>query len=71
MLIAKWQRWVGLLSVQVDDRLNGDGVGLALGINDGSLGWVIGGVASLIWILYFLAQKDFGNFEEDDTGLGL
>lgn len=55
----------------VDDRLNGDGVGLALGINDGSLGWVIGGVASLIWILYFIAQKDFGNFEEDDTGLGL
>lgn len=56
---------------QVDDRLNGDGVGYALGVNDPALGWVIGGVATLIWIAYFLAQRDFGNFEEDDSGLGL
>eukprot|EP00878_Enallax_costatus_P000048 GHUV01000059.1.p2 GENE.GHUV01000059.1~~GHUV01000059.1.p2 ORF type:complete len:118 (+),score=36.97 GHUV01000059.1:175-528(+) len=55
----------------VDDRLNGDGVGYALGISDPTLGWVIAGVASLIWIVYFIAQKDFGNFEDDESGVGL
>jgi photosystem II PsbW protein len=55
----------------VDDRLNGDGVGYALGVSDPVLGWVIGGVASLIWILYFIAQKDFGDFEDKDSGVGL
>jgi hypothetical protein len=49
---------------QVDDRLNGDGAGIALGVNDPILGWVIGGVATLIWISYFIAQKDFGDFED-------
>jgi hypothetical protein len=48
----------------VDDRLNGDGAGIALGVNDPILGWVIGGVATLIWIAYFIAQKDFGDFED-------
>jgi hypothetical protein len=57
--------------VQVDDRLNGDGVGFPLGVSDPALGWVIGGVATLIWIAYFIAQKDFGNFEDDDSGVGL
>ena len=47
---------------QVDDRLNGDGVGHPLGVNEPILGWVIGGVASLIWVLYFIAQRDFGDF---------
>lgn len=59
------------LGLQVDDRLNGDGVGYALGVSDPVLGWVIGGVASLIWILYFIAQKDFGDFEDKDSGVGL
>lgn len=48
----------------MDDRLNGDGVGLALGINDPAVGWAIGGVATLIWIIYFIAQRDFGDFED-------
>jgi photosystem II PsbW protein len=55
----------------VDDRLNGDGVGYALGVSDPALGWAIGGVASLIWILYFIAQRDFGDFEDNDSGVGL
>lgn len=57
--------------MQVDDRLNGDGVGLPLGINDPALAWVFVGVASLVWILYFIAQKDFGDFEDKDSGVGL
>jgi len=55
----------------VDDRLNGDGVGYPLGISDPALGWVFVGVASLVWILYFIAQKDFGDFEDKDSGVGL
>lgn len=55
----------------VDDRLNGDGVGLPLGINDPTLAWVFVGVSGLIWTLYFIAQKDFGDFEDNDSGVGL
>lgn len=56
---------------QVDDRLNGDGVGYPLGISDPTLAWVFVGVAGLIWTLYFIAQKDFGDFEDKDSGVGL
>jgi hypothetical protein len=55
----------------VDDRLNGDGVGYPLGVSDPVLGWVIAGVASTIWILYFISQRDFGDFEDEDSGVGL
>eukprot|EP00879_Flechtneria_rotunda_P000748 GHRR01000868.1.p1 GENE.GHRR01000868.1~~GHRR01000868.1.p1 ORF type:complete len:120 (+),score=27.83 GHRR01000868.1:139-498(+) len=55
----------------VDDRLNGDGVGLALGVNDPTLLWVIGGVATLIWILYYIGQRDLGDFDDSDSGLNL
>ncbi|GFH17846.1 uncharacterized protein HaLaN_14558, partial [Haematococcus lacustris] len=53
----------------VDDRLNGDGVGLPFGINDGILGWVLVGVLSLVWALWYNAQKDLGDFEDPDAGL--
>ena len=56
---------------QVDDRLNGDGTGLPLGINDPALGFIFVGVCGTIWALYFNAQKDFGDFEDDESGLGL
>jgi len=55
----------------VDDRLNGDGTGLPLGINDPALGFIFVGVLGTIWALYFNAQKDFGDFEDDESGLGL
>ncbi len=60
-----------LPTAQIDDRLNGDGTGLPFGVNDPTLGWVILGVAGLVWSLYYAAQRDFGNFEDDDSGLGL
>lgn len=56
---------------QVDDRLNGDGVGLALGVNDPVLAWQMAGVVLVLWALYYAAQKDFGNFEDPDSGLDL
>lgn len=53
----------------VDERLNGDGTGLPFGVNDPTLGWVIVGVAGLVWGLYFVGQRDFGDFEDPDSGL--
>lgn len=61
------------MNSQVDQRMNGDGVGLPLGINDGALGWVVLGVFTFIWTLYYTSSlTEFG--EEgpgDDSGLGL
>jgi hypothetical protein len=59
----------------VDDRLNGDGTGLPLGINDGALGIVLSTVPLLIFALYFTAGKRDGEIiaggENDDSGLSL
>merc|ERR1712232_1123935 len=44
----------------VDDRLAGEGTGKILGINDGILGFVIVGVFTLVWSLYYVAQKEMG-----------
>lgn len=56
---------------QIDERLNGDGTGLPFGINDPALGWIILVVPFLVWILYYIGQKDFGDFEDPDSGVGL
>ncbi|KAF5842628.1 photosystem II reaction centre W protein-domain-containing protein [Dunaliella salina] len=53
----------------VDDRMNGDGTGLPFGVNDGILGWVIAGTLGTIWAIYFVSQKDLGDFENPDDGL--
>mmetsp|Transcript_19645 Transcript_19645/g.54582 ORF Transcript_19645/g.54582 Transcript_19645/m.54582 type:complete len:124 (-) Transcript_19645:47-418(-) len=57
----------------VDERLNGDGTGLSLGINDSTLGWVILGVFTLIWTQFYAAQRDVdgGVDTDDDSGLTL
>merc|ERR1711939_513944 len=54
----------------VDDRLAGEGTGKALGISDPILGWVIIGVLTLVWALYYVATKDLGG-QRDEDGLGL
>jgi len=41
----------------VDDRLNGDGTGLPLGINDGALGIVLATIPLGIFALYYIAGK--------------
>ena len=60
---------------QVDDRLNGDGTGLPLGINDGALGIVLGAVPLGIFALYFTAGKQDANIiaggKDDESGLSL
>jgi hypothetical protein len=40
-------------------------------VNEPVLGWVIVGVAGLVWAVYYAGQRDFGDFEDDESGLGL
>jgi photosystem II PsbW protein len=51
----------------VDDRLNGDGTGLPVGVNDPALTTAILGAFFLVWVLWYSSQKDLG----DDAGLDL
>lgn len=42
---------------QVDDRLNGDGAGIALGVNEPVVGAHLLGVFTTIWALYWSALR--------------
>ena len=57
-------------TVQVDDRLGGEGTGKILGIGSGEQ-WAILGVFTLIWALYYAAGRDLGGDKGDDSGLTL
>ena len=59
-----------VLSLQVDDRLGGDGTGLAFGVNDPVLGWHMAGVFATIWAVFYLATRELGG-KSDDSGLSL
>merc|ERR1719229_1951248 len=50
----------------VDDRLAGEGTGKALGINDPILGWVLVGVFTAVWGVYYVSTKDLGGQREED-----
>merc|ERR1712129_218502 len=53
----------------VTDRMNGDGVGYPLGINEPVLGWVLLGGFIFIWSQYYSAFD--GDNTDDDSGLSL
>ncbi|GMH37124.1 hypothetical protein BSKO_04997 [Bryopsis sp. KO-2023] len=55
----------------VEERLNGDGTGRALGINDSALGLALVGTFTLVWALYYNSQKELGGDENDESGLTL
>jgi len=56
----------------VDDRMNGDGTGKILGISDPALFWVIAGVFTTVWAIYYVAGKDIDTDDNDeDYGLKL
>merc|ERR1712032_643316 len=55
----------------VDERMNGDGVGLALGINDPALGWAILAVFSGVFGLYLSKGGYESDNKGDDSGLSL
>ena len=54
----------GSRSSQVDERLNGDGTGKPLGVNDEQLVFAMVGVFTLVWSLWFSSQKDLGELLE-------
>merc|ERR1712066_1228075 len=54
----------------VDDRLNGDGTGKALGINDPAVGWAIFLAFAAVWSFFYISTKELGGQSEED-GLGL
>ena len=60
----------GSIAHQVDDRLGGEGTGKILGVS-GIEGWAIIGVFTLVWALYYAAQKDLGGDKTDDSGMSL
>eukprot|EP00472_Partenskyella_glossopodia_P000181 CAMPEP_0197543214 /NCGR_PEP_ID=MMETSP1318-20131121/68120_1 /TAXON_ID=552666 /ORGANISM="Partenskyella glossopodia, Strain RCC365" /LENGTH=156 /DNA_ID=CAMNT_0043102533 /DNA_START=558 /DNA_END=1028 /DNA_ORIENTATION=- len=55
----------------VDERMNGDGAGLKLGINDSRLFFIIAGVFTTVWAVYSQSVKGISNNDDDDSGLGL
>lgn len=57
-------------TLQVDDRLGGEGTGKILGVS-GIEGWAIIGVFTLIWAGYYASQRDLGGGKNDDSGMSL
>nr|ACN40147.1 unknown [Picea sitchensis]ACN40418.1 unknown [Picea sitchensis] len=53
----------------VDERLSTEGTGLGLGLSNPLLGWILVGVFTLIWILYFTTYSNVK--EDEDSGLSL
>nr|ACF24547.1 photosystem II reaction center W protein [Gymnochlora stellata] len=55
----------------VDARLNGDGAGIPLGINDSRLFFILAGVFTLVWAAYSTSVKGISNNDDDDSGLSI
>ena len=54
----------------VENRMNGDGTHLILGVNDPILGVALLTVFGAVWALFSTSASNFGGQDEDD-GLGL
>jgi len=55
----------------VDERLNGDGTGKVLGVDNSAEAFAFIFVFGLIWALYYNSQKDLGGDSTDESGLSL
>ena len=53
----------------VDERLTTEGTGLSLGLSNPTLGWILVGVFTLIWSLYFIYTTTLD--EDEESGLSL
>ncbi|MCO5556769.1 hypothetical protein L7F22_010321 [Adiantum nelumboides] len=53
----------------VDDRLSTEGTGLSLGLSNPHLVWILLGIATLIWALFFTYASSLK--DDDDSGLVL
>ena len=56
---------------EVAPRMNGDGTGLILGVNEPILGWILISVFGLVWALYATSVKGISNNDDEDSGLFL
>lgn len=54
----------------VDERLSTEGTGLSLGLSNSKLTWILVGVTTLIWSLYFVYSSRLPE-GDDDSGLSL
>ncbi|GAQ90429.1 photosystem II subunit W [Klebsormidium nitens] len=54
----------------VDERLSTEGTGLALGLSNGALGWLLFGTFGVVWALYYTFSKGLPE-GDDDSGLSL
>lgn len=54
----------------VDDRLSTEGTGLSLGVSNPLLIWILLGVSTLIWSLFFVYSSSLPE-GDDDSGLSL
>lgn len=61
----------GLVTVQVDPRLGGEGTGAPLGLVEAAPGWALVCTFGLVWALYATSAKDLGGGESDDSGMSL
>ncbi|GAB5360339.1 hypothetical protein AAMO2058_000619000 [Amorphochlora amoebiformis] len=55
----------------VDARMNGDGAGIPLGINDSRLFFILAVVFTGIWALYASSVKTISDNDDEDSGLNL
>lgn len=55
----------------IDKRMNGDGTGRPLGVNDPILFWVLLGVFGTVWAVYSTSVKEINPATDDDDGLSL
>eukprot|EP00244_Chara_vulgaris_P013654 TRINITY_DN796_c0_g1_i4.p1 TRINITY_DN796_c0_g1~~TRINITY_DN796_c0_g1_i4.p1 ORF type:complete len:144 (+),score=19.40 TRINITY_DN796_c0_g1_i4:308-739(+) len=55
----------------VDERLSTEGTGLALGLSDTSLTWVLVGVFGLVWAVFFTFSAGLPDNKDSDSGLSL
>ncbi|CAI5460070.1 unnamed protein product [Closterium sp. Yama58-4] len=54
----------------VETILGGEGTGLPLGLSDNNFTWVVAGVFTGVWALFFVYQSKLAD-GDDDAGLGL
>merc|ERR1712178_265697 len=51
----------------VDARLNGDGAGIPLGLNDSRLFFILAGVFTTVWGVYASSVKGISNNDDEDS----
>ncbi|CAI7899507.1 unnamed protein product [Closterium sp. NIES-53] len=54
----------------VETILGGEGTGLPLGLSDNDQTWVVAGLFTAVWALFFVYQNKLAE-KDDDSGLGL